>query len=121
MMMTTYSAGLRVSELVRLQPQHIHSDRMLIRVDQGKGRKDRYTLLSPRLLDELRDYWREYRPQRWLFVSRDGTNHVSRYTPARAFYRIKARAEIIHGHGIHTLRQLKHDGQILARHAEASR
>jgi site-specific recombinase XerD len=104
MMMTTYSAGLRVSELVRLQPQHIHSDRMLIRVDQGKGRKDRYTLLSPRLLDELRDYWREYRPQGWLFVSRDGTTHVSKYAPAKAFYRMKARADIIHGHGIHTLR-----------------
>jgi integrase/recombinase XerD len=76
MMMTTYGAGLRVSELVRLEPQHIHADRMLIRVYQGKGRKDRYTLLSQRLLDELRDYWREYRPKRWLFVNRDGTNHV---------------------------------------------
>mgnify|MGYP001826551979 CR=1 FL=1 len=104
MMMTAYGAGLRVSELVRLQPQHICSDRMLIRVDQGKGRKDRYTLLSQRLLDELRDYWREDRPKRWLFVNCDGTNHVPKYTPARAFYRMKARAEIVHGQGIHTLR-----------------
>ena len=60
LMMTAYSAGLRVSELVRLKPQDIHSDRMLIRVNQGKGRKDRYTLLSQRLLDELRAYWREF-------------------------------------------------------------
>jgi len=104
MMMTAYGAGLRVSELVRLQPQHIHADRMLIRVDQGKGRKDRYSLLSQRLLDELRDYWRESRPVRWLFVNRDGTDHVPKYTPARAFYRMKVRAGIVHGHGIHTLR-----------------
>lgn len=104
MMMTTYGAGLRVSELVRLKPQDIHSDRMLIRVNQGKGRKDRYTLLSPRLLDELRGYWREYRPQGWLFVNREGTHHVPKNTPAKAFYRMKARADILHGHGIHTLR-----------------
>lgn len=104
MMMTTYGAGLRVSELVRLEPRHIHSDRMLIRVDQGKGRKDRYTLLSHRLLEELRDYWRAYRPKRWLFVNRDATGHVPKYTPAKAFYRMKARAGIVHGHGIHTLR-----------------
>jgi site-specific recombinase XerD len=104
MMMTTYAAGLRVSELVRLRPIDIHSERMLIRVNQGKGRKDRYTLLSPRLLHELRQYWREYRPQHWLFLNRDGTNHVPKYTPAKAFYRMKARADIIHGHGIHTLR-----------------
>ena len=103
MMITTYGAGLRVSELVPLQPRHICSDRMLIRVDQGKGRKDRYSLLSQRLLDELRDYWRESHPKRWLFVNRDGTNHVPKYTPARAFYRMKARAGIVHGHGIHTL------------------
>ena len=54
LMMTAYSTGLRRFELVRLTPQDIHSDRMLIRVDQGKGRKDRYTLLSERLLNELR-------------------------------------------------------------------
>ena len=49
-MMTAYGAGLRVAELIRLKPPDIHSDRMLIRVNQGKGRKDRYTLLSQRLL-----------------------------------------------------------------------
>ena len=58
LLMTTYGGGLRVSELVHLKPQDIHSERMLIRVNQGKGRKDRYTLLSPRLLEELRAYWR---------------------------------------------------------------
>ena len=103
-MMTAYSAGLRVSELVRLKPSHIHSDRMLIRVDQGKGRKDRYTLLSERLLGELRSYWREFKPQGWLFPNQTRTDHMPTCTPARAFYRLKQRAGITHGHGIHTLR-----------------
>ena len=66
--MTAYGGGLRVSEVVHLRPKDIHSERMLIRVNQGKGHKDRYTLLSPRLLEELRPYWRQYRPQgEWLF------------------------------------------------------
>jgi integrase/recombinase XerD len=61
-LMTTYAAGLRVGEVVRLQRTDIESDRMFIRVNQGKGRKDRYTLLSARLLAELRAYWKCYRP-----------------------------------------------------------
>jgi integrase/recombinase XerD len=65
LLMTTYAAGLRVSEVVRLKLTDIASDRMLIRVEQGKGRKDRYTLLSTRLLTELRAYWRLYRPAPW--------------------------------------------------------
>jgi site-specific recombinase XerD len=60
---TAYSAGLRKGELIRLQPHHIESDpsRMLIRVEQGKGRKDRYTILSEMLLVDLRIYWKQYR------------------------------------------------------------
>jgi integrase len=81
LLMTAYGAGLRVSELVHLDPRDIHSDRMLIRVNQGKGRKDRYTLLSPRLLEELRSYWRTYRPQHWLFPGRD----VTRPLPANSW------------------------------------
>ena len=104
LMMVAYGAGLRVSELVRLKPEHIHSDRMLIRVDQGKGRKDRYTLLSQRMLDQLRAYWREYRPDRWLFASQRGKGHLSRGSAARVYYQLKKRAGIVHGHGIHTLR-----------------
>ncbi len=104
LMMTAYSAGLRVSELVRLKPQDIHSDRMLIRVNQGKGRKDRYTLLSQRLLGELRAYWRESHPELWLFPNQTCTDHMPTCTPARAFYRLKQRAAITHGRGIHTLR-----------------
>jgi site-specific recombinase XerD len=104
LMMTAYSTGLRRFELVGLTPKDIHSERMLIRVNQGKGRKDRYTLLSERLLKELRDYWREYRPDGWLFLNQSGTNHLSKDCLGRIFYRLKERAGITHGHGIHTLR-----------------
>jgi site-specific recombinase XerD len=104
LLMTAYGGGLRVSELVQLKIQDIHSDRMLIRVNQGKGRKDRYTLLSPRLLEELRAYWRQYRPRPWLFLGRDGSSHLSPGTAQTVFYRCKERARIEHGHGIHSLR-----------------
>lgn len=104
MLMTAYGAGLRVSELVRLKPQDIHSERMLIRVDQGKGRKDRYTLLSPRLLEELRAYWRAYRPETWLFPSPRGSRPLHVTTAKQMYYAAKERAGITRGHGIHCLR-----------------
>ena len=66
-LMTTYGAGLRLNELCHLKIGDIDSARMTIRVEQGKGAKDRYTLLSPRLLTELRRYWVAYRPEPWLF------------------------------------------------------
>lgn len=62
-----YAAGLRISEAVHLKTSDIDSQRMVIRVAQGKGHKDRYVMLSPRLLDTLRDYWRIVRPKEWLF------------------------------------------------------
>jgi integrase/recombinase XerD len=62
-----YAAGLRVSEAVRLTPAAIDSQRMVIRVELGKGQKDRYVMLSPRLLDILRNYWRSAHPKQWLF------------------------------------------------------
>src|SRR6266568_684352 len=64
---TCYAAGLRISEAVRLKPTDVDSQRMVIRVDQGKGRKDRYVMLSPKLLDTLRRYWRAVQPKGWLF------------------------------------------------------
>jgi site-specific recombinase XerD len=64
---TCYAGGLRISEAVHLMPTDIDSQRMVIRVDQGKGRKDRYVMLSPKLLGTLRDYWRATRPKDWLF------------------------------------------------------
>ena len=64
---TCYAAGLRISEAVRLKPTDIDSQRMVIRVEQGKGQKDRYVMLSPKLLETLRSYWRTVRPEAWLF------------------------------------------------------
>ena len=66
-LMTAYAAGLRVSEAIHLKVTDIDSQRMTLRVDQGKGRKDRYVMLSPRLLAELRAYWKAVRPILWLF------------------------------------------------------
>jgi integrase/recombinase XerD len=64
---TCYAAGLRISEVVHLKPTDIDSQRMVLRVEQGKGQKDRYVMLSPRLLETLRCYWRAVRPKGWLF------------------------------------------------------
>lgn len=104
LLMTTYGGGLRVSELVQLEPRDIHAERMLIRVRQGKGHKDRYTLLSARLLEELRAYWRAYRPQSWLFEGARAGCHLASATAQKVFDRAKQRAGIQHGKGIHCLR-----------------
>jgi site-specific recombinase XerD len=101
---TTYAAGLRVSEVVRLQLHHIDADRMSLRVAQGKGGKDRDTLLSPRLLAELRAYWRQYRPARWLFPTRDGQRPMDVSTAQKFYYAAKRQAGITKRGGIHALR-----------------
>jgi integrase len=69
-MMVGYSAGLRLNEVLHLKVSDIDSERMQIRVDQGKGKKDRYTLLSKTLVIKLREYYKIYRPYQWLFPSR---------------------------------------------------
>jgi site-specific recombinase XerD len=74
--MTLYGAGLRVSELTRLKLTDIDSQRMCIRVEQGKGHKDRYVMLSAKLLGHLRDYWRQYRPCPWLFMDRQRKSRI---------------------------------------------
>ena len=105
LLMTTYAAGLRVSEVCRLRPQDILSGRMQIRVEAGKGRKDRYTLLSPTLLEELRAYWRIYRPQGWLFPGRsDATQPITTTSARRIFYRAVTKAGLPDRGGIHALR-----------------
>ena len=103
MLMTSYASGVRVGELVKLGVEDIHSSRMLIHVRSGKGDKDRFTLLSTRLLDELRAYWKQHRPQLWLFPNRDGLP-MSTSSIQQVFYDAKQRADIQHGHGIHSLR-----------------
>jgi len=104
LLMTTYAAGLRVSEVVRLKLTNIESDRMMIRVDDGKGNKDRYTILSQRLLKELRIYWSQYRHLLWLFPGRDPNKPMHRGTAQRIYYTAKKKAKITRGKGIHTLR-----------------
>lgn len=74
----SYAAGLRVSEATHLKVGDIDSQRMMLRVDQGKGRKDRYVMLSPRLLAELRSYWRSERPKTWLFPGDIPGNPITR-------------------------------------------
>jgi len=74
---TCYAAGLRISEAVSLKPAHIDSKRMVIRVEQGKGQKDRYVMLSPKLLTTLRDWWRVGKPQHWLFPGDTPEQHIS--------------------------------------------
>jgi site-specific recombinase XerD len=104
LLMTCYATGVRVSELVHLRLEDIHSERMLIHVRQGKGAKDRYTLLSPELLDQLRAYWRAYHPRPWLFIGRDQSRPLPVATAQKVYYAAKRRAGIQRGHGIHTLR-----------------
>jgi site-specific recombinase XerD len=106
LVMTTYSAGLRVSEVVRLQITDIESDpsRMLIRINQGKGNKDRYSLLSQCLLHELRAYWSIDRYRPWLFPGQDPKRHMTSGTAQNIYNRARRQAGIDQGSGIHTLR-----------------
>lgn len=104
LLQAAYSAGLRVSELVRLKITDIDSDRMMIRVDQGKGNKDRYTLLSPRLLQDLRHYWRKHRPALWLFPGKKPGLPLSRFSASEVFRAAKEKVGIHKVGGIHSLR-----------------
>jgi site-specific recombinase XerD len=103
LLMTAYATGLRVSELVRLKVSAIDSERMMVRVEQGKGRKDRYTILSQRLLSELRSYWKEHRSPIYLLPNRKG-GPISIDYAQRIYNLAKLKASIQKGHGIHTLR-----------------
>ena len=102
-LMTAYSGGLRASELVRLKATDIQSDRMMIRVEQGKGMKDRYTLLSKRLLAELRNYWKIKRPNLWLFPGR-ANRQMTREMAYQIYVKARKKAGINRKGGIHTLR-----------------
>jgi site-specific recombinase XerD len=103
--MTTYSAGLRASELIFLKPEDIDSKRMLIKVENGKGGKDRYTLLSERLLKELRRYYKTFRPKPYLFPSSYKDKGLLCYESMRSIYEnAKKKVGINKGPGLHTLR-----------------
>jgi integrase/recombinase XerD len=104
LLMTTYGGGLRVSEVVKLRPRDIDSQRMMIRVVAGKRAKDRYTLLSVRLLEELRAYWRAYRPVNWLFPGHRPEKPFSDDKARQVFNHAKAQAGIRKAGSIHLLR-----------------
>lgn len=103
-LMTTYAAGLRVAETCALKVDDIDSERMMLRIEGGKGGRDRYSLLSPALLDTLRQYWRAERPRHWLFARRDGNGPIAVSHAQKVFYRAKRRAGIHKEGGIHSLR-----------------
>lgn len=102
--MPTYAAGLRVGAVVRRQRTAIESDRRFIRGNQGKGRKDRYTLLSARLLAARRASWPCYRPSPWLLTAQDRTKPLSMASAQKSYSHTKRVAGITHGKGIQTLR-----------------
>jgi len=103
--MTGYGCGLRLGEILALRPSDIDSKRMVIRVEQGKGRKDRYVMLPQRLLEQLRACWRTYRPQEFLFEGEVPGKPLSRSAVQKAFKRARRTA------GIHkrvSVRSLRH-------------
>ena len=105
LLMTTYSAGLRAGEVIKLKPEHIDSKRMLIKVEEGKGGKDRYTLLSKMLLEELRHYYKKSRPKTYLFPSAYKGRGLLTYETVRSTYEdARKKAGVNKGPGVHTLR-----------------
>ena len=99
-----YGAGLRVSEVANLKVSDIDSERMTLRVEQGKGQRDRYVMLSPRLLELLREWWHAARPQVWLFPGQNPINPVTARQLNRAVTAAKDLAGISKRVSPHTLR-----------------
>lgn len=104
LLMTSYSGGLRLGETLGLLPSDIDSTRMMIRIEQGKGRKDRYVMLSSTLLETLRTYWKAFRPARWLFEGRTKGQPLSPSTAEKVFTAAAGRAGIRKGVSFHSLR-----------------
>lgn len=99
-----YGCGLRVSELVSVKVSHIDGERHLLRVEQGKGAKDRAVVVSATLLQALRDYWQHYRPRRYLFAGREEHERLSLSSAQRVFVAAKRQVGIEKIGGIHSLR-----------------
>ena len=106
-LMSTYSAGLRASEVIALKPKNIESKKMLIKVEKSKGGKQRYTLLAKRLLKELREYYKTCRPKTYLFPSsyKHKKHQALSYESVRCIYEnARKKAGVKNGAGIHTMR-----------------
>jgi integrase/recombinase XerD len=104
LLMTIYSGGLRVSEATHLRVADIDRARMMIRIGQGKGDKQRYTLLAQRTLDTLRDYWRYYQPSDWLFAGPKPGQPLSTPAVQKVFQRAQMKAGLSKPASVHTLR-----------------
>lgn len=102
--MLLYSAGLRVGELVNLMPEDIDSKRMLIHIKGSKGRKDRYTILSETALKFLQQYWKKYKPRKWLFEGARVGRYISTRTVRAIFEHAREKAGIRKNVTVHSLR-----------------
>ena len=111
---TCYGAGLRVSEVVRLRVRDIDGEQGQLRIVQGKGRQDRLVPIGATLLDELRSYWRRYRPKTWLFPGSPAERHLCITSAQRAYRQALARAGIDKVGGIHALRHAYATHQLAA-------
>lgn len=108
-LMTTYSAGLRISETAHLKLSDIDSELMQIHIVRGKGNKDRYTILSLKLLEELRKYYKQERPKEWLFPGRNKSEPINQSTLQKAFKESKKKRRLP------KLSQYIHYGTVLQR------
>ena len=104
LLMTCYGCGFGVSELVALKVRHLDGERRLLRVEQGKGAKDRYVVISATLLTQLRRYWQQTRPALWLFPGQHPEQPLTITTPQKIFRTAKHRVGISKHGGIHSLR-----------------
>jgi len=103
-LMLIYSAGLRVSEVVKLKPEDIDDERKLIHIKGGKGRKDRYTMLSEVAIEMIRRYLKEYGQSIWLFSSQDKEKHITTRTVEKIFSNACRKANIKKNATVHSLR-----------------
>jgi len=101
---TMYGTGMRVSEAIHLRPSHLDSQRMIIRIEQSKGNRDRHVPLSPKLLELLRNYWRKFRPQEWLFPGQAPHRPMRRETVGLAITEAARRAGLTKKPSPHSLR-----------------
>lgn len=103
-LMTAYAGGLRVSEVTHLRVRDIDGQRMMLRVEQGKGRQDRYVMLSHKLLAVLREYWTTYKTRHWLFAGRNPEQPLTRAAVHKFFHKARLKAGITKKVSVHGLR-----------------
>ncbi len=103
-LMTAYAGGLRVSEVTHLRVSDVDGQRMMLRVEQGKGRQDRYVMLSHKLLVVLREYWKTYKTRHWLFTGQNPEQPLTRAAVHKFFQKARRKAGITKKVSVHGLR-----------------